>query len=618
MKRWLWLLLMIASPALAQYGRYDYYLTNAQGQAISGAQVYLLTQPANTASLTPQALTFGSSSGSGTAQCGAATAGQLTQPAITDGFGHACFYALPGGYTVCSVSQYTGLLCNADQNIQIATNVMYLNIPCDGVTDNSTALNNAFQTAATVALSGTANQLTNGPLIYGPQTGKGCGYANTLNVPDILNVNLNVQELPALGAQTGLRVYDDSGGIPAGSWTGTIVGCGSSCTGSMVEPIKATGYKLNGPMITGSGGHAVNIVNTERGTCDSALNIIANAQSVNIFGPSNEWTWGCKILDNGVVNALNGNPQYIYSPNYPGGTVPAAGSPFYPVNDTAGMILDGVGDFTIPSAGSIKGSYGLPMLWVQHSTVALNGGYTEDSGGSPGEMVGGPTIYTATLAAMATSTTNVLVNTNSGTVDYGTTVLDPATIGPTRLLQHYWIDSCTDAVNVGFLNNFVIYPTDYAFGSTSPSSLGGGIEKGQFERVTGSAYCNPAAPALQMIARGQAGGCSNPPTCSLHAAIAWPIGAFTAESVGSGPSTLTVPNSHLDAYDGPPAGFNFYPDNSTGKTAAEGVIGNVTDPYQVPPGCSTTQSKLILTNNETFNDGTSGSTSSPGIGLFWA
>ena len=83
--------------------RSDGWVKTVQGPAVSGAQVYVCTQPANvTPPITPprttpvpwlgpnpQALIY---SDNGLTP--------ITQPVITDGFGHYNFYALPGLYTV--------------------------------------------------------------------------------------------------------------------------------------------------------------------------------------------------------------------------------------------------------------------------------------------------------------------------------------------------------------------------------------------------------------------------------------------------------------------------------------------------------------------------------------
>src|SRR5580700_11382575 len=89
------------------YGLYQTcQLQNPMGQAIAGAQVYFLTQPANTQSLTPLAQVYSSSTG-----------GAVSQPISTNGFGSCTAYLSPGVYTVCYVSQYTGTSWLADQNI---------------------------------------------------------------------------------------------------------------------------------------------------------------------------------------------------------------------------------------------------------------------------------------------------------------------------------------------------------------------------------------------------------------------------------------------------------------------------------------------------------------------
>ena len=63
--------------------RDDRWLTDAQGRALSGAQVYWCTQPASTAAKPPSPLATVYSDLAGDA---------LTQPVVTDGFGHAWAY----------------------------------------------------------------------------------------------------------------------------------------------------------------------------------------------------------------------------------------------------------------------------------------------------------------------------------------------------------------------------------------------------------------------------------------------------------------------------------------------------------------------------------------------
>lgn len=106
------LALCCAPVALAQsYGRYQTCsLQTAQGQAVAGAQVYFLTQPANTGNLTPLATVYSNSAGTG---------GPVINPVTTNGFGECTAYLSPGVYTVVYKSPYTGQLNYPDQNIAI-------------------------------------------------------------------------------------------------------------------------------------------------------------------------------------------------------------------------------------------------------------------------------------------------------------------------------------------------------------------------------------------------------------------------------------------------------------------------------------------------------------------
>jgi hypothetical protein len=72
--------------------RYDTWVRSTTGPSVPGAQIYVCTQPANTVTAPPSPLAAIYSDSGGLVP--------ITQPIITDGFGHADFYTLPGLYTV--------------------------------------------------------------------------------------------------------------------------------------------------------------------------------------------------------------------------------------------------------------------------------------------------------------------------------------------------------------------------------------------------------------------------------------------------------------------------------------------------------------------------------------
>lgn len=77
--------------SVPSYFRNDGWVKSATGAAVPGAQIYVCTQPANlTVPPTPLANIYSDPNG----------VVPITQPIITDGFGHYDFYVLPGTYTI--------------------------------------------------------------------------------------------------------------------------------------------------------------------------------------------------------------------------------------------------------------------------------------------------------------------------------------------------------------------------------------------------------------------------------------------------------------------------------------------------------------------------------------
>ncbi len=76
---------------MATFFRTDGWVKSVLGQAVAGAQIYVCTQPANSAFVPPSPLALIFSDAAGQMP--------LAQPVSTDGFGHYSYYALSGFYT---------------------------------------------------------------------------------------------------------------------------------------------------------------------------------------------------------------------------------------------------------------------------------------------------------------------------------------------------------------------------------------------------------------------------------------------------------------------------------------------------------------------------------------
>jgi hypothetical protein len=94
---------------MATYTRRDDWVTDAMGNALSGASVYVCSQPSNTSSIPPSPLVQLYSDPLG--------ADPITQPVLTDGYGHAFYYTSPGAYSIIYYSPQIQTVILLDQLI---------------------------------------------------------------------------------------------------------------------------------------------------------------------------------------------------------------------------------------------------------------------------------------------------------------------------------------------------------------------------------------------------------------------------------------------------------------------------------------------------------------------
>jgi hypothetical protein len=107
--------------------RLDRTVQTAQGQAVAGARVYFLTQPANVNGLTPLANVYSSTSGTPAAN-----------PQITDGLGQVgCYLDNAQLYTIVVISPFIETQVYPDQNL-----------------GNSPSTSNSFQQVPAGAIDG--------------------------------------------------------------------------------------------------------------------------------------------------------------------------------------------------------------------------------------------------------------------------------------------------------------------------------------------------------------------------------------------------------------------------------------------------------------------------------
>lgn len=134
---------------MATFLRRDDWVTDAMGNALSGTQVYVCSQPATTTSIPPSPLVQLYSDPAG--------AFPITQPVLTDGYGHAAYYVAPGTYTVVYYSPQILEQVLPDQTIG-AGNVAFPITIAEGGTNATTAAQALINLGA--AASGTNADIT--------------------------------------------------------------------------------------------------------------------------------------------------------------------------------------------------------------------------------------------------------------------------------------------------------------------------------------------------------------------------------------------------------------------------------------------------------------------------
>jgi hypothetical protein len=94
---------------MAVFFRNDQWTQDAQGNAISGAATYVCSQPATTTSIPPSPLVPLYEDPAGVIP--------ITNPVISDGYGHSFFYVASGTYTLLTTSPQIQTVILPDQII---------------------------------------------------------------------------------------------------------------------------------------------------------------------------------------------------------------------------------------------------------------------------------------------------------------------------------------------------------------------------------------------------------------------------------------------------------------------------------------------------------------------
>jgi hypothetical protein len=280
---------------MATYYRRDEWVQDALGNAISGAQVYVCSQPATTGSIPPSPL----------AQLYADSAGvtPLTQPVLTDGYGHAFYYVLPGTYTVVYYSQQIEEVVLADQNINSGS----VSIPL-AVAQGGTGATTATQ--ALINLGGAARganaDITSLAAIPNTEI-NGTGYV----FENAFGTNAN-----------GVTIADQSWASEGytGPGVGVATSAGSSVLGAgILNTVNINTQNLNATSVANIG-----ILHVGTGSAPGVISTYGSGQPLSIGAAGNP-TGATVIIASGQTTPTSGQGLLEFGPNYYTQTTVGAG-----------------------------------------------------------------------------------------------------------------------------------------------------------------------------------------------------------------------------------------------------------------------------------------------------
>lgn len=242
---------------MATYIRSDGWVKTAQGPAVPGAEIFICNQPANIVSLPPSPLA--------TIYADPLGAIPITQPILTDGFGHYDFYTLPGTYTLVVglggvvqqvyVDQNVGGTANSTLlqtnnvnnplqsvlNLIAGSGVVLTPDGAGGVTINAVVNTTTFINSPSWWMSGDGS---NYPFSVSNGTFSATGIANQVRfwmvrIPYtivIKNFSLWMSSTQA-GSVSGFAVYNAAGTVKYTSWDNINTATGSAHSLALVSAV---------------------------------------------------------------------------------------------------------------------------------------------------------------------------------------------------------------------------------------------------------------------------------------------------------------------------------------------------------------------------------------------
>jgi hypothetical protein len=362
----------------------------------------------------------------------------------------------------------------------------------------------------------------------------------------------------------------------------TVEGNGHLGTGTLIEIDDVVSYRLENVRLFDGGGRGLQINGNSERFESRDLTILETRWPLVIAKDANEsYFYNTRVIFPGETA-----DGWCYNVNCVNGVYPSSG-PVAP--DPHAAVYNYMGVNVGFYGGSIKSLQMLGGFKTFNSeNSSLDHFYLEFGYVNPGVVAGGVAEWTTTTGAMTASSLSVPVQSTTWMPQYYSSPGDVPTGSASAVY-------------------YVILPPDFSWGSTAPSSLGGGITQGTYELVGVAGFAGDGNFYIGANSRGAMG----------TTATVWPAGAVV-EAYSTGIRSFKVANSHVNEQDAfsamGAAGANLARncDNSGVDTCAEIIAGYIPDGRWVQPRGSagdiftSGEVNLTLSNLSMFTGSVSG------------
>jgi len=342
-----------------------------------------------------------------------------------------------------------------------------------------------------------------------------------------------------------------------------LYGNGHLTTGTLLEVDAAVQFHITNVSMSNHGGRGLQLNNNSERFRSDNLSISSVRWPIVLSGDINEsYFFNTQILTPGATAERFGEEFYCYGVNCPSHSYPSANQG--PAGGPSPVSPDPHGAITITKAVNYS-FYGGSIKSLKYMSGFRVSGYGSIKN-----------FYLEGFPYNNEPRLNAGIYVNGGVLEKTRLAMDlppsalTAGVTDTSWMPQYF-ESASD-MGTGSFVSYVIMPQDFLSGSTAPSQYNPNVQRGQFEIVQVQGFTSDGN--MHILARNLPGSTVN---------ADWPAGSIVEETPPVQHSAIDIKDSHIEAIQGPGAGYADNCDQTGVLTCGEIVMGPAPDGLIVDP-----------------------------------